>query len=84
MCVQRPMRVVRVESPDLVIAEAAGRQVPVSAAVLAGDGQQVGPGDWLLVLGGVAVELISPEEAERIGQMVSQVLDGPAPIMRGN
>jgi hypothetical protein len=32
----------------------------------------------LLVLGGVAIELIPPEEAERIGQMVSHVLDGPA------
>jgi hydrogenase maturation factor len=78
MCVQRPMRVVRVEPPDLVIAEAGGRLLPVSAAVLAGEGTPVGAGDWLLVLGGVAVELISPEEAERIGQMVSHVLDGPA------
>jgi hydrogenase maturation factor len=72
------MRVVRVEPPDLVIAEAGGRLLPVSAAVLAGEGTPVGAGDWLLVLGGVAVELISPEEAERIGQMVSHVLDGPA------
>jgi hydrogenase maturation factor len=72
------MRVVRVEAPDLVIAEAAGRLLPVSAAVLAGDRTPVSPGDWLLVLGGVAVELIPAEEAERIGQMVSQVLDGPA------
>jgi hydrogenase maturation factor len=79
MCVQRPMRVVRVESPDLVIAEAAGRLLPVSAAVLAGDGTPVSPGDWLLVLGGVAIELIPPAEAERIGQLVSHVFDGPAP-----
>ena len=78
MCVQRPMRVVRVESPDLVVAEAGGRLLPVSAAVLAGDGIPVGPGDWLLVLGGVAVEVISPEDADRIGQMASHVLDGPA------
>ncbi len=78
MCVQRPMRVVRVESPDLVIAEASGRLLPVSTAVLAGDGTPVSPGDWLLVLGGVAVELISPAEAQQFGQMVSRVLDGPA------
>jgi hydrogenase maturation factor len=78
MCVQRPMRVVRVEPPDLVIAEAGGRLLPVSAAVLAGDGTPVAPGDWLLVLGGVAVQVISPAEAERMGQLVSHVLDGPA------
>jgi len=78
MCVQRPMRVVRVESPDLIIAEAGGRLQPVSAAVLASDDTPVGCGDWLLVLGGVAVEVISPEEADRIGQMASRVLDGPA------
>ena len=78
MCVQRPMRVVRVDSPDLLIAEAGGRLLPVSAAVLAADGYLVGPGDWLLVLGGVAVEVISPAEAERVGRMASRVLDGPA------
>jgi hydrogenase maturation factor len=78
MCVQRPMRVVRVDSPDLLIAEAGGRLQPVSAAVLAADGTPVGPGDWLLVLGGVAVEVISPAEAERVGRMASRVLDGPA------
>jgi len=77
MCVQRPMRVVRVESPGLLIAEAGGRLVPVSAAVLAAEGTPVSPGDWLLVLGGLAVEVISPEDAERIGQMASFVLDGP-------
>ena len=32
MCVQRPVRVVRVESADLVIAEVGGRLLPVSAA----------------------------------------------------
>jgi hydrogenase maturation factor len=78
MCVQRPMRVVRVESPDLVIAEAGGRLLTVSAAVLAGEGRPVSPGDWLLVLGGLAVEVISAEDAERVGQMASLVLDGPA------
>jgi hydrogenase maturation factor len=78
MCVQRPMRVVSVESPDLIIAEAGGRLLPVSPAVLAGAGTPVEPGDWLLVLGGVAVEVISPEDAEQLEQMVNQVLDGAA------
>ena len=77
MCVQRPMRVVRVESPGLVIAEAGSRLLPVSTAILAADGNPVSRGDWLLVLGGLAVEVISPDEAERIGRMASLVLDGP-------
>jgi hydrogenase maturation factor len=78
MCVQRPVRVVRVESADLVIAEVGGRLLPVSAAILAGEGTPVGEGDWVLVLGGVAVGLISPAEAEQVGQMAGRVLDGPA------
>jgi len=64
MCLSLPGRVVELvaSNDQLAVVEVAGARRTVNVAMLE---RPPGPGDWLVVHAGFALEQVGPEEAER-------------------
>lgn len=60
MCLAVPMRLVRIDSPELGVAELNGTHCPVGLALV--DDPKVG--DYLIIHAGFAIELLNVQEAE--------------------
>lgn len=66
MCISLPGLVLEVDpSRAEALVEIGAAQQRVSTIALTLDGDTIGPGDWLLVNAGLALEHIDEEEAER-------------------
>jgi hydrogenase assembly chaperone HypC/HupF len=70
VCVTYPMQVVAVDDDRTVDVSSAGRIQRISTIVL-GD-RQPHPGDWLLVLSGLAVAVIDEAEAAERRRLLDQ------------
>jgi hydrogenase expression/formation protein HypC len=63
MCVSEAGLVLAVEGDETALVSVAGSERRVPLIVVAGDGETVAPGDWLLIHTGLAVARITAEEA---------------------
>jgi len=71
MCVSLPMRVARVDGSEALV-ECAGASRRVSLAILAAEGIEVRPGDWLMVAAGIAHRMLEEADARELIDMLEE------------
>jgi len=73
MCLAVPMQITAIAGFD---ARCAARGVERDVSMFMLQGENVGPGDWVLVHVGYAIQVVSPEEARETWGLLAEILAG--------